>query len=100
MTELKFRNMCIDKVVKYFNDKRDKSDSEELLPEDVYVVWQVKVLQNFKALLSTKMSDGMYYELTYNGDEDELYLDVYKKWTNIAYKKPVIYYGRQVTVIQ
>lgn len=42
----------------------------------------------------------MYYELTYNGDEDELYLDVYKKWTNVVYKKPVIYYGRQVNVIQ
>lgn len=100
MTELKFRNLCIDRVVKYFNSKRDKSDSEELLPEDVYVVWQVKVLQNFKALLSTKVSDGMYYELTYNGDEDELYLDVYKKWSNIVYKKPVIYYGRQINVIQ
>ena len=100
MTELKFRNSCINKVVEYFNDKRDKSDSEELLPDDVYVVWQVKVLQNFKALLSTKMSDGMYYEFTYNGDEDEMYLDVYKKWTNVVYKKPVIYYGRQVNVIQ
>lgn len=100
MTELEFRNLCIDKVVKYFNSKRDESDSKELLPDDVFVVWQVKVLQNFKALLSTEMRDGMYYELTYNGDEDELYLDVYKKYVNVAYKKPVIYYGRQFNVIQ
>ena len=24
----------------------------------------------------------MYYELTYNGDKKELYLDAYKKWEN------------------
>ena len=26
----------------------------------------------------------MYYELTYNGDKKELYLDAYKKWENKA----------------
>ena len=41
-----------------------------------------KTLQNAKALLSTTISDGMYYELTYNGDKDEMYLDAYKKWEN------------------
>lgn len=30
--------------------------------------------------------DGMYYEFTYNGDKDELYMDAYKKWENICYK--------------
>ena len=28
--------------------------------------------------------DGMYYELTYNGDKKELYVDAYKKWENIC----------------
>ena len=42
----------------------------------------MKTLQNAKALLSTTVSDGMYYELTYNGDKKELYLDAYKKWEN------------------
>ena len=28
----------------------------------------------------------MYYELTYNGDKDELYIDAYKKWENICVK--------------
>ena len=36
-----------------------------------------KTLQNNKALLSTPISDGKYYEATYNGDKDELYLDTY-----------------------
>ena len=41
-----------------------------------------KTLQNSKALVSTTLPDGMYYELTYNGDKDELYLDAYKKFEN------------------
>ena len=53
-----------------------------MIPEDVYVVWYCKTLQNAKALLSTPVSDGIYYELTYNGDKRELYLDAYKKWEN------------------
>ena len=27
-------------------------------------------------------TDGMYYEITHNGDKKETYLDVYKKWEN------------------
>jgi len=26
----------------------------------------------------------MYYELTYNGDRKELYLDAYRKWENVC----------------
>ena len=52
--------------------------------EIVYIVWSSKVLQNNKALLSTTLPDGCYYEVTYNGDKDEMYIDVYKKWENIC----------------
>ena len=45
-----------------------------------------QTLQNNKAMVSTTVSDGMYYELTYNGDKNELYLDAYKKHENICYK--------------
>ena len=46
-----------------------------------------KTLKNSKALLSTNVSDGMYYEITYNGDKDEIYFDAYKKWENILISK-------------
>lgn len=49
-------------------------------------MWFSKTLQNFKALVSTTVSDGMYYEVTYNGDKKELYLDAYKKWENKCIK--------------
>lgn len=73
-------------VVDYFNEHVDKTDSKTITLDDVFVVWFSKTLQNCKALLSTTVSDGMYYELTYNGDRKELYLDAYKKWENKCIK--------------
>jgi len=52
----------------------------------VYIVWSCKILQNSKALLSTDLKDGMYYELTYNGDKKEIYFDAYKKFENKCIK--------------
>ena len=74
----KFIDVCKNEVVKYTNDHLDKQISSD----DVYVVWLTKTLQNNKALLSTTLFDGMYYELTYNGDKNELYIDVYKRLEN------------------
>lgn len=67
-------------VRKYIEDHLDKSDPK---PEfDVYTVWKAKALQNWKYLISSTLFDGMYYELTYNGDEKVWYLDAYKKFEN------------------
>ena len=49
---------------------------------DVYIVWKCKTLQNWKYMLSSTLPDGMYYELTYNGDKKEWYLDAYKMVEN------------------
>ena len=82
----KFMAMCKQIVVKYFNKNADKTDGKRITEDDVFVVWVCKALQNNKALLSTTVSDGMYYEITYNGDKDEIYLDAYKKWENVCLK--------------
>ena len=81
-----FLKLCKETVVNYFNENADKTDNKRITEEDVFVVWSCKTLQNNKALLSTTVCDGMYYELTYNGDKSELYFDAYKKWQNICYK--------------
>ena len=75
-----FINKCIQIVRDYTIEHLDKSDT--VPPFDVFVVWSCKTLQNHKALLSTTLSDGMYYEITYNGDKQEAYLDAYKKFEN------------------
>jgi hypothetical protein len=69
-------------VVNYFNERSEKTDNFTLTEDDVFIVWFCKTLQNWKALVSTTVSDGMYYEVTYNGDKKETYLDAYKKWEN------------------
>lgn len=81
-----FLELCKAEVVKYFNENNDETNWETLTKDDVFVVWSCKTLQNNKALLSTSISDGMYYELTYNGDKNELYFDAYKKWENRCIK--------------
>lgn len=86
MGSQEFLNICKAKVAEYHNQKKDKTDLTLVMTvNDVFVVWYSKSLQNHKALLSTPVSDGMYYELTYNGDKKELYFDAYKKWENICY---------------
>lgn len=72
--------LAIDIVRGYVFEHLDKSDS---IPEfSLYIVWKCKVLQNWKYLISTSLFDGMYYEITYNGDKKEWYLDAYKKFQN------------------
>lgn len=78
----KFLDICKKEIVKYVNDHLDKTDKKTITEKDVFVVWSCKTLQNNKALLSTTVSDGMYYECTFNGDKNELYLDAYKKREN------------------
>lgn len=80
MTNEKFLLICTNEVAKYFNEHVNVTDGVSIKASDVYVVRYCKTLQNHKALLSTPISDGMYYECTYNGDKHELYLDAYKKF--------------------
>lgn len=69
-------------VMDYFNSHVEHPDKNQITLNDVFVVWFSKTLQNWKALVSTTVFDGSYYELTYNGDNDEIYVDVYKKYEN------------------
>ena len=71
-------------VVNYFNDHVEKTDNKKITEDDVFIVWFSKTLQNWKALVSTTVSDGMYYEVTHNGNKGETYLDAYKKWENVC----------------
>jgi len=85
MDSKKFVEMAKKAVVDYFNEQSEITDKNGKISEnDVYVVWLCKTLQNNKALLSTTVSDGMYYEVTYNGDKNEMYVDAYKKWKNFT----------------
>lgn len=82
MEEETFQGKAVRLVSDYVEDHFDKSDPK--IPYFVvYVVWFAKTLQNWKALLSTTLPDQMYYEVTYNGDLKEAYIDAYKKFDNV-----------------
>lgn len=73
-------------VIDYYNEHVEITDNKKLKESEVFIVWFSKTMQNWKALISTTISDGMYYEVTYNGDKKETYLDAYKKWENVCVK--------------
>ena len=76
-----FLKIAVEEVRRYTDEYL-----EEPQGYDVYTVWSCKTLQNNKALLSTTLSDGMYFEVTYNGDKKELYFDAYQKLENRCIK--------------
>lgn len=74
-------------VYQYVKSKLDKSDTHPTFAiDEVYVVWFCKTLKNWKTLISTTLPDQMYYEVTYNGEDKETYLDAYKKFDNVCIK--------------
>ena len=82
MNELDFSKKVKELVRDHTNEHLDKTDNRQITIDDVFIVWQCKTLQNNKALASTTLFDGMYYEITFNGDKNEIYFDAYKKWEN------------------
>lgn len=82
MTQEMFFASAQKTVADYTNARLDKAERYTITPDEVYIVWSCKVLQNWKALLSTPLPDGMYYEITLNGDKGEIYMDAYKKFEN------------------
>ena len=71
-----FESVCKKKLVDWYNEN-GFADTPLMPPIDlsnVFVVWSCKTLQNYKCL-------------TYNGDKQELYEDVYKKVHNKCHEE-------------
>lgn len=86
MTNQEFIEFAKERVLSYTNALLQNEGKDEIGMDGVYVVWSCKTLQNSKELLSTTVSNGMYYEVTYNGDKSEVYFDAYKKLENICFQ--------------
>ena len=81
ITHEEFLKLCARKVVMYENSRTDKTETIDR--DDTFAVWTCKTLQNSKAILSAKNKGAYMYEFTMNGDNEEVYIDVYKKVVNI-----------------
>ena len=86
MTESLFRQLAITSIVKYWNtNAKLVSQFGQIKPTDVYITWQCKAIENFKALLGvSKNGDGMYFEFTLHANKNRCYLDVYHKETQVV----------------
>lgn len=77
-----YKNLDFDnapeKILKEYINKISKIE----IDFDVFIVWSCKTLQNRKWILCTNLPDNKLYELTYNGDKKEYYLDEYDKLAN------------------
>ena len=50
---------------------------------EVYVVWFAYVLGHWKALCSTSLPDGRYYEVTFHKERQVAFVDTYVKTHNV-----------------
>ena len=85
--DTEFIKLCKEVIADYVSKRIDKTGNVKISTDDVYVVWSCKTLQNWKALVSTTLPNGMYFEITHNGDKNETYIDVYKKRDNFVVKQ-------------
>lgn len=75
--EEEFRNRAKHAVMAWWNER---NPDRKVYENDIFIVWQVKAIQNSKALLGLSLDDdGLYFEATYSGDKGLVYLDVYRK---------------------
>lgn len=71
-------------LVEAYIRSQNKVENSEFIFE-TRLVWFCYILGGWKALVSTDMDDHMYYEVTYNREKDETYLDAYEKVQNICF---------------
>ena len=56
--------------------------------DEVYVVWFAYVLGAWKAVCSTSLPDGRYYEVTYHAGRKVAFVDTYVKTHNVEVPVP------------
>ena len=86
MEDKEFMEKAKDMVIEYYNSNVEITDNYQITESDVYIVWLCSTLGNNKALLSTTVSDGMYYEITFDNNRNTFYFDAYKKWDHKNYE--------------
>ena len=91
MDGIKFIRLC-EKIVTEYTEEHLTAGGEATRFH-VFPVWVCKILQNNKGLFGTTLPDDVYFEITYNGDKGEAYLDVYRKKENRVIRVTEAYEG-------
>jgi hypothetical protein len=74
----------IDFPMSFYCGSKERDEAIDDTYESLNVVWFSKTLQNHKALVMSTADrfDHIYWEVTYNGDKKEYYVDEYSKVSN------------------
>jgi len=70
-------------VVDNYNAHRDRGKTPAITADLVYIVWFVKALGNWKAIVVSPVVRGLLYEVTYNGRRGEAYITIFKKINDV-----------------
>jgi len=54
--------------------------------DELFIIQFSRTLQHSKTWITTTLPDGMYYEVTHNGDDGEWYINAYKKVDKVVYQ--------------
>ena len=73
---VRIAKQAIRDMLKETTDPTDKIDYDNI---EIYFVTCTFVLGSIKGMFSTSIQDGKYYEVTYNNDTREMYVDMYVK---------------------
>lgn len=86
MTDKKFDEIAANSISAWWNKQPDLIAKFGIVkPSEVYTVWKCKAIENFKGLFGVpRNGDGLYFELTYHGNKNRFYLDIYKKQEQIV----------------
>lgn len=79
MNSYEYEVICKNALIKILKEKYD----EDFTIKDLHIVWFSKALQNYKYVIIDLRDNQRYYECTYNGDKNEMYIDIYQKEHNI-----------------
>ena len=66
-------------IIEFFKDNHIKCT-----PDDIFIVWSCKTLQNRKAIMAVRFQDHHLFEVTWNGDKSQMYIDTYDKVENMC----------------
>lgn len=82
MTSYEFQVICKNALIEKLKEKYN----EEFTIEELHLVWFSKILQNFKCVIVDLRDNQRYYEVSYNGNKNEIYVDIYEKQYNFLIK--------------
>lgn len=89
MNYTKFMKVCKETILKICTDSANYlpalDEIKKITSEDqIYEVWHSQNLINFRALLSTNVINGVYFEALYNEKTGTIDIRMYKKLANIC----------------